>query len=290
MALVTLLYHEVRENDTPWPGDSLLRLSVSMRRLREHVSAIAERMEILDLGDALRHGPGLERSKNRYITLTFDDGYIGSLRRAQQVLAEVGCTATAFVSAAHCDSGEPFWWDALGAATDSGAWKEGPPADPLQTLRKLRHLRYREAKAVVARQVMPDAWSMCCDHPGSWRELADLDPRQFSVASHGWWHEDFSLLPLPELRRDLRAASTRLGASRLSVIPAVAYPFGGDGFVTWEQLREVVGLEHCYGMLVQAGRTRGARPSHPLTLKRFIVNDIEASELLSQLDGLFQGD
>ena len=286
MALVALLYHCVRESDEPWPGDDLLRLSVSQRRFREHLEMCAATAEIVDLGTALRHAPSLERSKNRYVTVTFDDGYIGSLRLAEAALAEVtGCAATVFVPGAHCEAGEPFWWDAFGVASATGAWKEAPPEDPLATLRRLRRLRHHEAHAEVRQMVLPDAWSTP-DRPGAWAELRELNPRHLTVGSHGWWHENLSLLPLPELRRDLRAAAARLADTGLDTVPAVAYPFGREGFVEWEQLREVVGVQHCYGVTSEPGRLLHP-PTNPLTMRRLIVDDIEATALREKLDQIF---
>lgn len=289
MALVALLYHCVRETDEPWHGDELLRLSVSQRRFREHLSMLADTAEIVDLPTALRHASSLESSKNRYVTVTFDDGYIDSLRLAEAAMAEVtSCAATVFVPAGHCEAGEPFWWDALGVAAATGAWKETAPEDPLPLLRRLRKLRHADALAEVRELVLPDAWELCPDRPGTWAELRELNPRHLTVGSHGWWHENLSLLPLPELTHDLRAAAVKIADAGLPVTSAVAYPFGREGFIEWEQLREVVGLEHCYGMMSEPGRLMHP-PTNPLTLRRLIVDDIEAPALRELLDQIFAG-
>lgn len=260
---------------------------VSERTFREHLGVLAANAEIIDLRVALRHGMSLEKSKNRYIAISLDDGYIESSRLAQEALRDHGCQATVFVCAAHCDAGAPFWWDALEVAGMAGGWRDGTPADLAETRRALRGLRYADAVRKVRELVVPQAWQSCPDRPATWEQLRGLDSRFLTVASHGWWHESLRLLSMAELRRDLSAAAAGIAASGLPSAQAIAYPFGLEGFVTWEQIREVVGLYYCYGLVAGPRRPPRDEAETPLALHRFPVEDVTASTLLDQVNTIF---
>lgn len=289
MTLAALLYHAVRPSDASWAGDALLRLSVSDREFRGHLAALGSYAELVDLTTALRHGRSLDRSTNRYLTITFDDAYAISLEVAQQALREAGAPAAVFVPGAHVTDPRPYWWDAVGVAAGTGAWLDAPPDDALDVLRELRKLRHADALDAVRKLVAPEVWASCPDGPASVQRLGRLDPAVFTVASHGWWHENLSLVPDSELRRDLRAAGAVLADLGLPVAPALAYPFGREGFVSWEQIRDIVGLEHCYGMLSETGRMYGVPPTNPLALRRCYADHTDPAALVTDLDAVLTG-
>ncbi|GAA2832517.1 polysaccharide deacetylase family protein [Crossiella cryophila] len=284
MTVVALLYHCVRPSEQAWPGDDLLRLSVGDHRFREQLKTLAANAEVLELSVALRHGPSLERSRNLYVTITFDDAYARTLELAQAAIRDtVGVPATVFVPAAHCAREQPYWWDVFGRAHGVRGWRDAAPADPAATLRELRGLRYAEAEARVLDLVRPEVVAQCPDRAATWAELAALDHEHLRFGSHGWWHENLSLLSLRELDHALREAHAAITGAGLPTVSALAYPFGRESDITWEQIREVVGLRHAYGLLSEAGRLMGAPATNPLALRRVFADDIPPEDLLRRI-------
>jgi peptidoglycan/xylan/chitin deacetylase (PgdA/CDA1 family) len=104
---VILLYHRIaeREND-PWG------LNVDPGLFAEQMEALSRHGQPLPLAEAVR-SLHERRTRDRFISVTFDDGYADNLTVAKPILARLGVPATLFVPTTYVVSGREPWWDLL---------------------------------------------------------------------------------------------------------------------------------------------------------------------------------
>lgn len=104
---IILLYHRITDDDNdPWG------MNVSPARFAEHMETLAAEVEALALSDAVRSLTS-RRALERFVSVTFDDGYADNLTVAKPILTRLGIPSTMFVPTTYVDSGEEFWWDKL---------------------------------------------------------------------------------------------------------------------------------------------------------------------------------
>lgn len=107
---VVLLYHRVGGTD-PDPH----RLSLDLPAFEAQMTWLARECAVLpvaELADRAQHG----RLPARAVALTFDDGYVDTLRHAAPCLSALGLPATCFVATDGLDGAHVFWWDRLAAS------------------------------------------------------------------------------------------------------------------------------------------------------------------------------
>jgi peptidoglycan/xylan/chitin deacetylase (PgdA/CDA1 family) len=130
-ALRIFLYHRVSDDPDP--------LALSPAKFRAQMEYLASSgVQALDAVTALDllYAGQLEP---RTVALTFDDGFQDVLDNAQPVLAELGFTATVFVSTAVIDGEATYSWAPQDAATPS--WEEIRRMDDAGVLRFEPHSR-----------------------------------------------------------------------------------------------------------------------------------------------------
>jgi peptidoglycan/xylan/chitin deacetylase (PgdA/CDA1 family) len=102
-----LMYHRVTDvKIDPW------QLSVSPKHFSEHLEVLQKKFCALRLDhlvSALRKG----KIPNRYVVITFDDGYADNLTTAKPLLESFHIPATFFLSSGCIDGKREFWWDEL---------------------------------------------------------------------------------------------------------------------------------------------------------------------------------
>ena len=102
-----LMYHRITEPDLdPWG------LSVSPQHFAEQLDVINKYFHPLTMQELLRH---LERGKvpNRFVVVTFDDGYVDNLLNAKPLLEHFNVPATIFLVTEALVEDRNFWWDEL---------------------------------------------------------------------------------------------------------------------------------------------------------------------------------
>lgn len=122
----------------------------------------------------------------RSVVVTFDDGYLSTLRAAP-ILERLGFPGTVFAVSRFVESGEPLAWPGI------DSWARGPHAGELAPLR--------------------------------WSDLASLQEAGWEVGSHTITHPVLPSLDDAELARQLDDSRTAI-AARLGSCETVAYPYG----------------------------------------------------------------
>ena len=104
---VILNYHRVADLESdPWG------VAVSRQHFSEHLEVIRRlglAVRLKDLVEAHRR----RRMPRRSVVLTFDDGYLDSLRDAKPCLERAGIPATFYVTTARFAARREYWWDEL---------------------------------------------------------------------------------------------------------------------------------------------------------------------------------
>lgn len=102
-----LLYHRVAEI-APDP----FKLCVTPQHFAEHLQVLkrcAYPVTLQQLTQAVQEG----KSVDRWVAITFDDGYADNLHHAKPLLEQYQIPATIFVATGHLNHEREFWWDEL---------------------------------------------------------------------------------------------------------------------------------------------------------------------------------
>jgi peptidoglycan/xylan/chitin deacetylase (PgdA/CDA1 family)/SAM-dependent methyltransferase len=284
-----LLYHRVAE-----PASDVHRLSVAPPEFREHMETLREEYEPVSLG-ALARELARERVPDGAVAVTFDDGYVDSLRAASPVLAELEIPATFFVTTEHLDAPGEFWWDVLERLMLAGG--SLPPVFRLSKNGSTRVIptatseERRHAHAVLHQLLVPapleerqrllDVLAEWCGRPLVPRpsersllreELLRLAARPgHEVGAHTLHHLALSSQPLDVRRHEIAEGRAVLERVLGRTVSSFAYPFGDVDAVSVD-LVGAAGFEAavtCEEALVHPG-------AHPLRLPRFEIRGGEA--------------
>ena len=106
-ASAVLLYHRVAA-----PGGDVHGLAVGPRRFRDELEQMRAAWRPVPM-DALAAEVAAGRVGPKGLALTFDDGYADNLLEASETLLALAWPATFFVTTAHLDSADEYWWDTL---------------------------------------------------------------------------------------------------------------------------------------------------------------------------------
>ncbi|HSL46403.1 MAG TPA: polysaccharide deacetylase family protein [Anaerolineales bacterium] len=102
-----LMYHRVAEPELdPWG------LSVSPRHFAEQLEVINRYFHPLSMQELLKRLQA-GRVPNRFVVVTFDDGYVDNLHAASPLLQRFHVPATVFLIAESLGAERNFWWDEL---------------------------------------------------------------------------------------------------------------------------------------------------------------------------------
>jgi peptidoglycan/xylan/chitin deacetylase (PgdA/CDA1 family) len=175
--VVVLCYHAVSPT---WQAT----LAVRPDALEQQLSMFVERgYQGATFTDAVLRPP-----HRRTLAVTFDDGFLSVLERAQPVLTRLGLVATVFIPTAFMNRRQPLVWNG------TGRWADTPFADELQGM--------------------------------DWDDLRSLAALGWEVGSHTCTHPRLTQLDHDATYRQL--FESRLECDRRLGAPctAVAYPYG----------------------------------------------------------------
>lgn len=103
--IVVLMYHRIIDSDY-----NFWKLNVSPVTFEKHIKYISENYRVLRLEDEWND---LTEVGQKYVVITFDDGYVDNYKYALPILEKYHVPATIFVSTDLIDKNEMYWWDEL---------------------------------------------------------------------------------------------------------------------------------------------------------------------------------
>lgn len=180
---------------------------------------------------------GLERDQ-KYLCLTFDDGYANWLR-ALPVLKEFDVPATFYVTTDHIATGAAFWWDALYRIRKRQGVDTQSIFDEVEGLKERAHhdiVAYVEALGTPA-ALQPEGDE---DRPLTIEELRRLasDPL-VEIGNHTANHAILTLLEEDEIRSSILRAQDFLENALGKAPTSIAYPNGMADQRVAEMAREI---------------------------------------------------
>jgi peptidoglycan/xylan/chitin deacetylase (PgdA/CDA1 family) len=237
-------------------------LSVAPARLREHLAALTELVEVLPLGELMARRR--ERKPSPAVAITFDDGYADNYLDALPLLSAAGVPATLFVASGVIHNTGHFWWDQL-----SHLFLDPVPLPPNITLTvggitltadlRSDHARLRALLLIRARlytrtppeidhalETLSDRLGVplisdCPDH----RLLSEDQLKKVAAApgieigSHSVSHPSLPALDDASLSRELEVSRSDLSAATGQPVDTFAYPFGDPSSLDRRTVRSV---------------------------------------------------
>ncbi len=103
--IAILLYHRVIDSNY-----NFWKLNVSPSTFEKHMKYLKETYHILKLED---DWTTIVKPDEKYVIITFDDGYVDNYKFALPILEKYKIPATIFVSTDYIDTNYMYWWDEL---------------------------------------------------------------------------------------------------------------------------------------------------------------------------------
>lgn len=103
--IAVLLYHRILESEY-----NFWQLNVTPTTFEKHMKYISENFHLLRLEDDWKK---IVNENEKYIVVTFDDGYVDNYWNALPILEKYHIPATVFVSTDLIGTNEMYWWDEL---------------------------------------------------------------------------------------------------------------------------------------------------------------------------------
>jgi peptidoglycan/xylan/chitin deacetylase (PgdA/CDA1 family) len=173
---LVLCYHAVSDQ---WPAD----LSVTAAQLRSQLELLLRRgYQPATFTDAVTS------PEKRTLAVTFDDGYLSTLERAEPVLSSLGVPGTVFVVTDFVSNGHPLRWPGI------EHWCDGPHEAELRGL--------------------------------SWADLETLAAAGWEVGSHTRTHPRLTELDDRALAEELSGSRTACERNLGRPCRSLAYPYG----------------------------------------------------------------
>lgn len=241
-----LCLHAVRNERGPKSGfRPLSHLTVSPGFLEALISELQDRnIAVVPLAEAMARLQS--RANGRFVSLTFDDGYVDNLTTALPVLRRLGAPCTIFLTSGFVDRTVSMWWVAFEAIIRQ--------QDRICLPRRSIPAETPTEKAAafveidkIARHLSPDSVSGFCrevfalnpapaaDEVGSAAVLSWDQARAMArtglvtFGSHTVSHPILARLDSARCLAEIRGSRNRL-LEELGVAPAFfAYPYGGAG-------------------------------------------------------------
>lgn len=103
--IAVLMYHRIIDSEY-----NFWKLNVSPKTFEQHIRYISKNYKVLRLED---EWCDIVKVDQKYVVITFDDGYVDNYRFALPILEKYHVPATIFVSTDLIDTDEMYWWDEL---------------------------------------------------------------------------------------------------------------------------------------------------------------------------------
>ena len=249
---VILAYHNVIPDDEPLTGAH--GAHIRLRDFRWQLDLVQEHCQVVPLDSILDEptDPGTYRA-----SITFDDAYVGTLRKALPELVRRKLPATVFVPSGLVGRGG-FWWDELGVS----GW-EGERLPLVKLAGRTEAIRAWAAESGV--QPRSQAPSQVAGNEEEILSAGALPGITFGV--HTVDHVNLAELSANEIAHQLGECRRWLHSRGLPLSTFVSYPYG----LTSESVEAVVrGQAFTGGLTITGGVTPG-RHRNPFRTPRLMV-------------------
>lgn len=295
-SLAILCYHRIlpkrAKDEYPFPD-----LAVTPEGFLAHCEVLAERYEILPLGDAVDRLRNGYRGTKPLGAITFDDGYRDNFRYALPALRQTGLRATFFVVSSLAGTTLSPWYDSL-ARSAGILGREGRLAEVLGTLglpslhegisvpspREIVQRAKRLSPGDRERTVMAvtkasggDGANPETDHIMGPAELAELASLGHEIGAHSVSHEILTSLSPEALEREVSGCSQVLQSMSGKKPRGFCYPNGDYDEDTVAAVRRA-GFD--YACTTKDGNNSPSTP--PYELRRHFICE-------NRLSGIFGG-
>jgi peptidoglycan/xylan/chitin deacetylase (PgdA/CDA1 family) len=296
--VVVLVYHRVTE----LPADPE-QIAVSPDNFRRQMGFLKQNFPVLRLDEQWQN------LQAPAVVVTFDDGYADNLLQGLPILEELGVPATFFVSTAHVDTDEVFWWHRLEALL----FREGqfPSRFELQdpgfgrtweTTSLEQRKRLYASLSMLMRRLEPrhrEVWLSQLEQwagPGvvpagrhrlmSREELQQLAASPWAtIGAHTVSHTALSALTETRQRAEIFSSKQQLEELTGLQITTFSYPFGRKS----EYDRTSISLCREAGFVRAAANYPGQvhRWTDPLQLPRHLVRNWDLETFAAELDSFW---
>ncbi|MBX9843610.1 MAG: polysaccharide deacetylase family protein [Xanthobacteraceae bacterium] len=229
---------------------------------------------------------------NRFVCITFDDGYRDNLEYAYPILRQHRIPFAIFVASDFADWRGHLWWRTLESVASANdrvtIMVEGSPrtfacrsvAEKIATVRAVHQIMsgltheaevrtFAELAAMMAIDTVADCSAACM----SWKELSRLaaDPL-VTIGAHTVSHPHLRKLAPEAARREMEAGAARV-ESMLGVRPRhFAYPFGDASAVGLREFAYAAELGFRTALTTRPGVLSAGDRNHLTSLPRISVN------------------
>ena len=216
------------------------------------------------------------------VWITFDDGDPSVVDTALDVLSRYGFSATAFICPGVIDTVEPYWWQVVTEAFESGITVAGQGLGP-DEVRRLKSVSDDQRRRRVA-----EIRGVLTEQKGEFRQrqLTTEDLRRWlsaghSLGNHSWDHPMLDQCTIDEQHRQIDTSHQWFIDRGYGKPRWFAYP-NGNSFIGAEQHLAAFGYEAA--LLFDH---RLASKSQGLTLSRIRVNGADSlDEFISKVSGV----
>lgn len=310
--VIILMVHGVMSDSssTQWTP---LRPQLAPQQLESTLKVLSRYYNFISLQEAVDMLTGIKPFQPYSLAVTFDDGYRNNIKFALPILKKYNVPPTIFLSAAHVEYREPFWFDRLDYALQQvksskldvkvGGEIVRIDYNSRNSLRRsYKRLRY-VAKAVkrhddemlsemegIASKIEEesgkslmgifenDDWSAVL----TWGEIEATAKKGVSFASHGWNHTRLGFLDAGESRRQMSMSKERIIAHTGQPCNHFCYP---DGSFNQQviQFAHELGYESASTTLTGTNR----KGDDPMQLRRIpFPEGASAPEAICRVSGL----
>jgi peptidoglycan/xylan/chitin deacetylase (PgdA/CDA1 family) len=287
--LAVLMYHGV-VRDLRGPaayGD----LFVSARDFARHLDHLKRHYQPMSVAAIVEAQSTNTPFPSRAVAVTFDDGYVNTLKVALPLLVEAGIPATVFVPTDLIGTRRYLWFDGLRlllhhawqsrTAVDIGSGIQVLSVPPSGQEGQWMGLCGRILDvALPARTAVQSAIDQFIDREGllgqfpefaltTWDDLRlAVAGGILSVGSHALAHGDLSAMTRADQTADLRASRGRIEQELGVACTTVAYPYGRWNSESPDAARDA---GYCCAMTAEAGFN--VVSDHPFSLRRIMAGD-----------------
>lgn len=280
-SVTILMYHNIVV--TVQGGVDTVGLDVSVDRFESQMSYLARNYDVVSLSGAvniLREG----RRRGKYVSVTFDDGYAGSLQYARSICRAYNIPTTFFLCPEILSTGKPYWWDRV-----EFVWNNNHGAKDVFVKLLQRRLLFTARQPTLSdvihflKQQGTDQVELLlkecnigsdsvdpCRKTATWAVLENGSNRDMSVGSHSMGHENLVKLDASDLRDNLATSREILQGSNHDYVDVFAYPFG---FFDERVMAEVRSSGYRYALTTVGGDNSPGM--NPYRLRRISVGNEE---------------
>lgn len=210
---------------------------------------------------------GLIDPNQRYIYLTFDDGYFNNFY-ALDILNKYQAKATFYISTNHIEEEKSFWWDVLFRERSKQKKDENFIS---QELKKLYQLKWQDQETYLRKEFGERA--LCplndLDRPMTKKELELFGKHDYVyLGNHTHNHLNTTIYSKEELILSIKIAEKFLSEITTKPVKSISYPYGFYNDIVVDTVKE---LDYLIGFTVNKGKNtidEALDKSQQLRLKR----------------------